>query len=192
MFHSQIRTLPNALIGLDDAKREDDLQIKIHGTDFIVEKWQGATLHGTERDIRIVVECPVPTAISECCVEFGALDRILYNLINNACRHAAADSIRLILMPVPNGDGDNVRFVLLNSVSPSDLAHLQTLGMESLFEEGTSTTGSGYGLAIATEFVTHAYGLKSAAQAIEGGYLGAAMVEEDFAAWFHWPRVLED
>ena len=74
-------------------KRADDLLPKIHGTDFIVQKWQGATLHGQGRGIRIEVDCPQAMAISECCVEFGALDRILYNLLNNACRHAASDRI---------------------------------------------------------------------------------------------------
>ena len=62
----------------------------------------------------------------------------------------------------------------------------------SLFDEGTSTTGSGYGLAIASDFVTHAYGLASRDQAIRGGYLGAMIVKDSFLAWFHWPRVLHD
>jgi signal transduction histidine kinase len=192
LTRDHLKIMRNALVGLDDAKREEDLLPKIHSTNFIVEKWQGATLHGAGSEVRIEVECRVPTAISECCVEFGALDRILYNLINNACRHTVSDFIRLILLPVPDAGGENLRFVLVNPVSAADLAQLRSLQLGTLFKEGTSTTGSGYGLAIATEFVSHAYGLKSTEQAIEGGYLGAAIVDDDFAAWFHWPRVLED
>ncbi|MDB6171458.1 MAG: hypothetical protein JWL59_769 [Chthoniobacteraceae bacterium] len=192
LTRDHLKIMRNALLGLDDAKREEDLLPKIHGTDFIVQKWQGAMLHGHGRAMRLDVECRQPTALSECCVEFGALDRILYNLINNACRHAAADSIRLILLPVPDSHGDNLRFVLVNAIRQTDLDYLSSLDMGTLFKEGTSTTGSGYGLAIATEFVSHAYGLKTPDQAIEGGYLGATILNGSFAVWFHWPRVLDD
>lgn len=192
LTRDHLKIMRNALLGLDDAKREEDLLPKIHGTDFIVQKWQGASLHGSGRTIRLEVQCRQPTAISECCVEFGALDRILYNLINNACRHATGESIRLVLLPVPDVAGENLRFVLINEVSAQDLDHLRGMNLGTLFQEGTSTTGSGYGLAIATDFVSHAYGLKSPLQAIEGGYLGATLLGQSFAAWFHWPRVLED
>jgi len=192
LSRDHLKIMRNALLGLDDVKREADLLPKAHSTDFIVKKWQGATLRGPRFDVRLQVECLQATAISECCVEFGALDRILYNLINNACRHTAGHTIRLVLFPVPQPDGENLRFVLTNSVSTADLAHLRTLNLGMLFEEGYSTTGSGYGLAIATEFVSHAFGLKNPSQAIEGGYLGAAILDVEFAVWFHWPRLLED
>jgi hypothetical protein len=170
----------------------EDLLPKLHGTDLIAQKWQGANLNGNGRAIRLEVECPQSAEISECCVEFGALDRILYNLINNACRHTETDHIRLVLLPIPDSDGENLRFVLINTVSANDLSILRNQPLEALFEEGTSTTGSGYGLAIASDFVSHAYGLQSQSQAIQGGYLGATIIDDSFAAWFHWPRVLKD
>ena len=192
LTRDHLKIMRNALLGLDDVKRNEDLQPKIHGTDFIVEKWHGASLRGLGREIRLEVDCPLSVPISECCVEFGALDRILYNLINNACRHAASDCIHLVLLPVPDNEGKDLRFILSNVVSPQDFHHLSAMNLETLFEEGASTTGSGFGLAIASDFVTHAYGLGSHRQAIEGGYLGAALIEKSFAAWFHWPRILQD
>jgi hypothetical protein len=192
LTRDHLKIMRNALLGLDDARRNEDLNPKNHGTDLIVQKWHGAFLHGQEREIRLDVHCPQATAISECCVEFGALDRILYNLINNACRHAASDSIRLFLLPVPSENGKDLRFVLVNEVSPADLQRLGALNLATLFLEGISTTGSGLGLAIISDFVTHAYGLRDLDQAIEGGYIGATIVEDSFAAWFHWPRITED
>ncbi|WP_201505674.1 hypothetical protein, partial [Escherichia coli] len=127
LTRDHLKIMRNALLGLDDAKREEDLLPKVHGTDFIVQKWSGAALHNHGRQVRLEVECPQPVAISECCVEFGALDRILYNLMNNACRHAASDHIRLVLFPIPSPDGDDLRFVLLNSVSADDLSHLRQM-----------------------------------------------------------------
>ena len=74
---------------------------------------------------------------------------------------------------MPDADGQNLRFILLNAILPEDLPRLGALDLATLFKEGVSTTGSGYGLAIASDFVMHAYGLQSHDQALEGRYLGA-------------------
>lgn len=189
LTRDHLKIMRNALLGLDDAKRNEDLEIKVHGTDFFVEKWNGSVLAAGERKVLLEVDCPQPVAISECCVEFGALDRILYNLINNACRHTSGTSIQLVLFPVPDPHGENLRFVLLNSLSSGDQAHLHGADLQSLFRAGVSTTGSGFGLHVAAEFVTNAFGLPTQDEAVGGGYLGAQLLDEKFAIWFHWPIV---
>ncbi|HEX8295594.1 MAG TPA: hypothetical protein VF593_04805 [Chthoniobacteraceae bacterium] len=191
LTRDHLKIMRNALLELDDEKRNEDLLPKVHGTDFIVEKWNGAVLHHERREIRLVVDCAQPAAISECCVEFGALDRILYNLINNACRHVANDSIRLVIFPVPDAGGENLRFVLLNSVTEADAENLRARDLPQLFEAGVSTTGSGFGLSVAADFVANAFGISDPAQAVAGRYLGATFVESDFAVWFHWPIVAD-
>ncbi len=192
LTRDHLKIMRNALLGLDDEQRDRDLLPKLHGTDLIVQKWHGSTVHYSGRAVRLEVDCRQQTATSECCVEFGALDRILYNLLNNAARHAAGDAARLVVLPVPEPAGDNLRFVLLNDVSAQDREFLGSIDLGTLFEERTSTTGSGYGLAIVKEFVGHAFGLKSEAEAVRKGYLGARLLGGAFAVWFHWPRVLED
>jgi signal transduction histidine kinase len=191
LARDHLKIMRNALLGLDDAKRNEDLLPKVHGTDFIVEKWNGALLQHGPREIHLTVNCPKPAAISECCVEFGALDRILYNLINNACRHVATDSIRLVIFPVPDTDGENLRFVLLNAVTATDAETLRARNLDQLFDAGVSTTGSGFGLSVAADFVANAFGIADPAQAVAGRYLGARFVGEDFAVWFHWPIVAD-
>jgi hypothetical protein len=192
LTRDHLKIMRNALIGLDDEQRERDLLPKLHGTDLIVEKWQGSVVQYAGHAVRLEVDCRQQTAISECCVEFGALDRILYNLLNNAARHAAGETVRLVVLPVPDPAGDNLRFILLNDVSVKDREFLSSIDLATLFEERTSTTGSGYGLAIVKEFVRHAFGLPSEADAVRRGYLGARLLSGSFAVWFHWPRVLED
>jgi signal transduction histidine kinase len=192
LVRDHLKIMRNALLGLDDDARQRDLLPKLHGTDLIVQKWQGSTVHYAGHAVKLEVDCRQQTAISECCVEFGALDRILYNLLNNAARHAASDAVRLVVLPVPELAGDNLRFVLLNDVSPKDRDYLGSIELGTLFNERTSTTGSGYGLAIVKEFVGHAFGLQSEADAVRKGYLGARLLGGAFAVWFHWPRVLED
>ena len=191
LTRDHLKIMRNALLGLDDAKRNEDLQTKLHSTDFIVEKWQGAHLHAGTKETLLEVDCPEEVAISECCVEFGALDRILYNILNNACRHAEGEDIRLAIFRVPNGEGLNLRFVLLNRVSPSDEVRLKETDLRILFQTGVSTTGSGYGLSVAAEFVANAFGLNNPDEAVRAEYLGAKLLGHQFAVWFHWPIVTE-
>ena len=185
LTRDHLKIMRNALLELDDAKREKDLEPKLHGIDFIVEKWQGAMLGNEEREIRLDVDSRFEGNISECCVEFGALDRILYNLMNNACRHTPANDIRLSILPLP--DERDLRFVLANKVKPEDEARLASQDMASLFKPGVSSTGSGFGLTVAADFVANAYGLGSRDSAVRKSYLGAKMLDGEFTAWFHWP-----
>lgn len=185
LTRDHLKIMRNALLGLDDAKRQEDLLPKLHGIDFIVEKWKDAMLGAEERQIRLEVDSHFDGNISECCVEFGALDRILYNLINNACRHTSADAIRLAILPLPKDE--NLRFVLSNPVSATDQARLGERELSELFQPGVSSTGSGFGMTVAADFVANAYGLGSRDVAVKKAYLGAKLVDHQFAAWFHWP-----
>jgi signal transduction histidine kinase len=192
LTRDHLKIMRNALLGLDDAARTRDLEIKIHSTDLIVEKWDGTVFNSGKGEIRLAVHCAESVAISECCVEFGALDRILYNLLNNACRHTAQGTIDLVLMPVPDRGGENLRCVLVNALAPADEAHLRNLDLGSLFAAGVSTTGSGYGLSVVAEFVSNAFGLGSPESAVARKYVGVTLREGKFVIWFHWPIVSHD
>lgn len=185
LARDHLKIMRNALLGLDDAKREEDLLPKLHALDYIVEKWADSILSTQERQIRLAVDSQFDGNITECCVEFGALDRILYNLINNACRHTAADEICLTILPLPNEQ--DLRFVLANRVTAEEEARLAGRELRELFQPGVSSTGSGLGLTVAADFVAHAYGLSSRTRALEKAYLGAVLLEHEFTAWFHWP-----
>lgn len=177
----------NALLGLDDEKRAADLEPKLHSIGYIVEKWTDAMLGSAERPLRLEIESRFHGNISECCVEFGALDRILYNLINNACRHAASGMIQLFILPLPETNTRDLRFLLINRISTADEERLTERELSDLFRPGVSSTGSGFGMTVAADFVTNAYGLGSRDRALKERYLGAKLVDGHFAAWFHWP-----
>ena len=185
LTRDHLKIMRNALLELDDAKREEDLEPKLHGIDFIVEKWKGAMLGTEDRQIRLDVDSQFDGNISECCVEFGALDRILYNLMNNACRHTPADEIRLSILPLPQER--DLRFVLANRVTAEDETRLAAQDLAELFKPGVSSTGSGFGMTVAADFVANAYGLGSRETAVRKAYLGAKVAPGEFTAWFHWP-----
>lgn len=189
LTRDHLKIMRNVLLGLDNDRRAKDLLPRVHSTDLIVEKWHGTMLHEDGFRARVLVDCAQVVTIGECCLEFGALDRILYNLVNNACRHTADETVRLFLFPVPDAEGENLRFVFLNRLRADDRSRLAAQDLSELFGVRTSTTGSGYGLAIVTEFVHHAYGLPTGADAVQQGYVGASLLGDCFAAWFHWPKV---
>lgn len=184
LVRDHLKIMRNALLGLDDQRRAIDMQPKLHRAELILEKWQNALLVREESQTRLVIESLFHGHISESCVEFGALDRILYNLINNACRHAASDTIRMYLVPLAN---ENVRFILSNSLTSHDRRDLEHRDLRALFKPGISSTTSGFGLTIVADFVANAYGLISRERALEGGYVGAKVEGDQFLAWFHWP-----
>ncbi len=187
LTRDHLKIMRNALLGLDDVKREEDLLPKLHSIDFIVEKWQNALLHGGEHEVRLEVDSRFDGCIAECCVEFGALDRILYNLIDNAARHAAGEKVALTIVPLPEKDTVDLRFILTNEVSAGEVSALSGRDLSELFNPGVSSTGSGFGMTVAADFVANAYGLSKRDRALREQYIGARLLDQRFAAWFHWP-----
>ena len=190
LTRDHLKIMRNALLGLDDAKRQADLLPTMHGVDLLVEKWQDAVLGGEGHRAAIRVDSDYSGNIAECCVEFGALDRVLYNLINNACRHTASGEVRLLIHGQVDGqhEPENLLFCVSNPVEREEQSWLAERGdLRALFRPGVSSTGSGLGLCVVADFVTNAYGLGSHVAALDGGYLGAQLRQGEFRAWFHWP-----
>ena len=190
LTRDHLKIMRNALLGLDDAKRQADLLPTMHGVDLIVEKWQNAVLGEDGHRAAIQVASDYLGNIAECCVEFGALDRVLYNLINNACRHTASGEVRLLIHARADGqhEPENLLFCVSNPVEREEERWLSERGdLRALFTPGVSSTGSGLGMSVAADFVTNAYGLGSHVTALDGRYLGAQLHQREFRAWFHWP-----
>lgn len=188
LTRDHLKIMRNALLGLDDEKRRADLTPQMHGTDLIVEKWRHALLGSDEqRPVRLEIECGYDGPIAECCVEFGALDRVLYNLVNNASRHCASTEVRVFILPEPADDTvENLRFAVCNQIADVDQQRLEGRDLRTLFEPGVSSTGSGLGMTVVADFVSNAYGIPRE-QALGEGYLGAKLWKDYFLVWFHWP-----
>ena len=187
LTRDHLKIMRNALEDIDAVARERDRGRHEHGSDLLFEKWSAAThRQAPDRWARVEVNSNYDGPVSRRCLEFSALDRVLYNLMNNAVRFTSDGVVELYLRSI----GDNLRFVVVNAASPEQQALLDqsqgdTLG--NLFLGGFTTGGEGVGLSICGEFVANAYGLADAAQAVEGGHVGATSVDGAFVAWFHWP-----
>lgn len=202
LARDHLKIMRNALPDLDAESYARDAAQRDHGVQLLLEKWN-AGVHRVEGGAaaRVSARSGYDGAISTRCLEFSSLDRVLYNLMNNATRHAADGAVRLDVDPVQwEGDpGDrasddsphDLRFVVRNGLTR---AQRETLlerfpdGLAPLFEGGFTTGGTGVGLSVCAEIVAHAYGIASPEDAVRGGYVGAA-ADDEFVAWFHWPTV---
>jgi hypothetical protein len=138
-------------------------------------------------DERVVVEvdCQHDAVIAESCVELGAIDRVAYNLLNNAVRHTQRPTIDVWLLRLEK----DLCIAFANTVSAAQRDMLAARMAEDpavLFGDFT-TTDSGYGLRIVAELVGHAYGVPSVQRLAANGYVGAKIVGDSFVTWFHWP-----
>ena len=199
-----LKVMRSAVVGLDEPRREADRKPKAHAMQLMLDKWQDAVVgpKWSERPVRLQIDCRYEGPLTECCLESAAIDRIFYNLSANACRHAAADRLEMVIFPVPEPPGDCLRFVLSNRVGEEDAARLRAtiqtgeadskdrgvgLSLLKLFEPGVSATGSGFGLTVVADFVAGAFGLRDRTEALRERYVGAILDGQTFRVWFHWP-----
>ena len=204
LARDQHKIMRSAVLGLDDRRRAADHLPKAHDVRLVLQKWHESVVgpKWRERPVRLFVDCHHEGALTECCLESAALDRIFYNLANNACRHCTGERLEMAIFPVPLAPGECLRFVLSNPVSATDAAFLRgtiqagggdsadkglSLNLESLFYPNVSSTGSGFGLTVVADFVAGAFGLADRRQALHERYVGAVLDGDTFRVWFHWP-----
>lgn len=187
LTRDHLKMMRNGVPDLDPSIYQRDRQQKAHSVQLLIEKWSEAThqLHG--HTARVVLDSQFDGNVSERCIEFAALDRVLYNLINNAARHAADQYVYLVIFPL---DEHNVRFVVYNRVAPEHRSLLRERfgdNLSALFEGGFTTGGTGLGMRICADFVADAYGVHGFKRCLTEGYVGANGVDDYFVTWFHWP-----
>lgn len=189
LARDHLKMMRNAVRDLDPERYARDWEQRLHSVRLIAEKWDGVLYSIGSASATISVAPHYLGNISERCLEFAALDRVLYNLINNAVRFAADEQVRLSILTV-DADEHHVRFVVDNAIMPEHRAVLRERFGDELnrvFVDGFTTGGNGLGLQICTGFVANAYGV-GADQALERGYLGATLLDDArYVAWFHWP-----
>lgn len=181
------KTARNCFPDLDPISYEQDRLDVSHAADLIVEKWTKMHCRGG-----VYVDAEFDGNIAQSCVEFSALDRVLYNLMNNAIRASAHsdEAVELRIMTEPGKRTKEIaRFWITNVIHPTQYAQLnKTFGddMSELFVSSFSTTGSGLGMQIVADFVGKAFGV-SPSRALKAGMLGGILTPSHFHTWFHWP-----
>lgn len=190
LARDQAKIMRNILPDLDPAVRRADEAEKPHFMHAVVEKWDGFQFErGDQEPGHVRVACGYTGLLASCCLEASAVDRIVYNYVNNAMRFTTGDTIHLAIAPV---GADAVRWVVANPIAPDQAEWLQqnTKGdMAQLFRGGLTRGGTGVGLSNCADFVAAAFGLPDIDIALDGRYLGAAVEDGWYLAWAHWPSL---
>lgn len=192
LARDHLKIMRNAVPDLDPPGYAADLSIKAHPVALLREKWSSVRYRFAGREIAIDLDCPFEGTIASCCLEFSTLDRILYNLVNNAAEHAPDGCVRLVVLPVPEHEGALLRLAVLNRLDPHQHEVLRERfggNPNALLEGGFTTHGHGMGLQICADLVSHAAGVPSIALAVSQGHLGLDIIDGWFVAWFVWPSV---
>jgi signal transduction histidine kinase len=190
LARDHLKIMRNAIHDLDQAVYALDLRQEQHSVDLLREKWTSVAHHTEGGSVRVVLDCDFAGWISERCMEMSSLDRVLYNLINNAAEHADGDVVLVRAFPIDQHAATHLRFAVINRVREEQRAILEDRlqgQLERLYQGGFTTAGHGIGMGICGEIVSHSYGLRSVRDACDRGYLGARILDGCFVAWFHWP-----
>jgi signal transduction histidine kinase len=190
LTRDHLKIMRNAIPGIDPEAEARDRAERAHEARLFVEKWQNTTHQVGDVAAQIIIDCQFAGSISERCLEFSALDRVLYNLINNATRHTADGRVYFFIFPLTEENPHDLRFVVYNSIPAEHCAKLRENypdDLGELFRGGFTTGGSGIGLRICADFVNNAYGIPSFDKGLEGHYFGARCMNGYFVNWVHWP-----
>jgi hypothetical protein len=193
LARDQAKIMRNILPDLDPEVRRADEAEKPHFMQTVVEKWDSFQFErGDLAPGHVRVACGYDGLLASCCLEASAVDRIVYNFVNNAMRFTTGDTIHLDIAPVGE---DAVRWVVANPIAPDQVAWLQqyTRGdLSQLYRGGLTRGGTGVGLSNCADFVAAAFGLPDIDIALDGRYLGAAVEGGWYLAWAHWPSLYPD
>jgi signal transduction histidine kinase len=190
LLRDHLKIMRNNVCDLDAERFAQDQSPQSHDASLLLEKWARAEFHGAAVPVRVELHGVYDGALCESCLEFSTLDRIIYNLMNNAARYAADGLVHFSMLPLPGSSPRSVRFVIGNYVAEAQREKLrERFGdrLGQIFAGGFTTGGHGLGLRICADFCTHAFGLADFEAAREKGYFGATWMGDYFTVWFHWP-----
>lgn len=189
-----LKIMRNAVRGLDEERREGDVSGGFHGIPYLRQRWANARLGNGRGVVQIQFSGDGETPFAENCFEFSTVQRVLYNLIANACTHTADQAVDLeVLEPGNRSSPGSVRFAVSNRATPELQERLGIIDdLTTLFRDRVSTTGGGLGLGVCADLVRQAYGLESMEEALEDGYVGIQLQSGRVTSWFHWPSLPAD
>lgn len=172
----------------DHAKmmRNADESLKIHNINSFLDKLDGAIIKFAEKQVQVSVHTTFSGDISNRCLETSAIDRIIYNYLNNAARFTSNGQVKTSVFQI---NPKVIRCVIENEVTKDQQTWLENniRDLKKLFDPGTTKDSTGIGLNTCAEFIKQSFGLINTQEAVNQSYIGAKLIENRFYAWFHWP-----
>ncbi len=187
MAGDQAKMMRNAIFDLDPHVRAADEGDKIHPVDDFVRKWSGSSSDLAGRRVRVRVNARFAGAIANRCLETSAARpsalqppqqrSALRRRRNGAAGHPARGP----------GPGTLGRAQSVVGISDGVAGRGHPPRSPSALSWRPDPRGEGIGLNTCADIVAACFGLPSGEEAVDDGYLGARVIEDVYAAWFHWP-----
>lgn len=188
LARDHLKIMRQSLDGLDpEARRQDEAETP-HSAALLREKWGLGRYRNDRGPVTVDFTSSYDGVISARCMEFASLDRVLYNLVNNAARFTTDQRVDFDLSLVRELEGHHARFTIANRIEPAQATWIRDAGgPDRLWQGGFTTGGQGDGLNICAQFVCTAYGLVSIDEALTNRHIGIALTDDSFTVWVHWP-----
>lgn len=184
------KMMRNAILDIDPVVRQADESARVHSINDYIEKLDDISIQTANKRIEIHVDCSFHGDISNRCLETSAIDRILYNMINNAARFSSDGKITIRIFSI---NDQLVRWVISNAITEQQqqwLAENASSNLSELFEKGVTRGSQGLGLSTCADFISSCFEVHPAGKAVEERYLGAKAEDGVFHIWFHWPAYI--
>lgn len=160
LANDHAKMLRTAISDLDRIRYTRDELFLPQSIDAIVHHWRDVQYRiATGESSKVFCTSSVHGYIADSVIELAALDRVLYNLVNNAVRHAEGQDIVMSISRYHASD-DMVQFIVSNPISEMHYRKLNQLTGQNpytLVTTPTTTTGSGLGLGICADIVAHVF-----------------------------------
>jgi len=202
LARDQTKLVRSLVPSMDPEGYRKDREERAHGMRELVDKWSGFHFPpgksgqppGESAQVIAPVVVEVTTRwrgeLAARCLEAAALDRVIYNLVNNAARFTADARVQLLVEAVSHA---TVRIAVRNELGSDDADWIasETEGRTAaLYLRGSTRGGTGLGLQSAAVVVARAWGQVTPEEAVESGVVGAHVKKGVFTSWFFWPAYL--
>ncbi len=147
LLRDHLKIMRNGICDVDAEQFAADNSPLDHDADLLVEKWSQTEFLGATRPAEIRLDCRFSGTLCESCLEFSTLDRIVYNLMNNAAKYSRDGVINFYALPVPPSAPTSVRFVLCNTIEASQRRRLEETfdgHLSEIFRGGFTTAGTAW------------------------------------------------
>ncbi len=160
LANDHAKMLRTAISDLDRIRYTHDELFMPQPIDAVVQHWRSVLYRiDSGQSAHVTCKSQVYGYIADSVIELAALERVLYNLVNNAVRHTAHEDVDIDISYIDESR-EFVRFTVSNSLTTAQADQLSVLTAnrpERLILLPLTTTGSGLGLGICADIVSHVF-----------------------------------
>ncbi len=191
LANDHAKMLRTAISDLDRIRYTRDELFVPQSIDSIVQTWRDVYYRiASGQAAQVRCHTNVSGYIADSVIELAALERVLYNIINNAVAHVYDGPI-IISIDYSDGNHQFVRMSITNRISADQVTLLNQLTHNNpvqLITQPITTTGSGLGLGICADIVSHVLQIDGT-QVLQQQLFTVHWSDTHFVVSFVWPMV---